>query len=337
MNSSRNGAHPVPAQRSVRLVEIGNEQEGQRIDNFLLATLKGVPRSHVYRLLRRGEVRVNRGRIKPVYRLRKGDVVRIPPVRLAPERAQQPPLSAAMRALLEASVLYEDESLLVLNKPGGLAVHGGSTIRLGLIEALRLWRPDIPRLELVHRLDRETSGCLLLAKDRRTLRALQAQLQQDLQQDLSAGGMEKRYLALLQGAWTSGERLVELPLVKNRLAGGERLVRVSSQGRRAVSRFLPKRLYRTRDGLEASLMEVILHTGRMHQIRVHAAALGHPVAGDAKYGDPDFNRHLKRLGLKRLFLHAARLVFRHPASGDRLAVEAPLDEVLQGVLDVLAC
>ena len=333
MNSSRNGAHPVPAQRSVRLVEIGNEQEGQRIDNFLLATLKGVPRSHVYRLLRRGEVRVNRGRIKPVYRLRKGDVVRIPPVRLAPERTQPSSLSAAMRALLEASVLYEDDWLLVLNKPGGLAVHGGSTIRLGLIEALRLWRPDIPRLELVHRLDRETSGCLLLAKDRRTLRALQAQLQQDL----SAGGMEKRYLALLQGAWTSGERLVELPLVKNRLAGGERLVSVSSQGRRAVSRFLPKRLYRTRDGLEASLMEVILHTGRMHQIRVHAAALGHPVAGDAKYGDPDFNRRLKRLGLKRLFLHAARLVFRHPASGDRLAVEAPLDEVLQGVLDVLAC
>jgi len=307
--------------RAVRLVEIDASHAGQRIDNFLLATLKGVPKSRIYRLLRKGEVRVNKGRIKPVYRLKAGDVVRIPPVRTA-EPAQQAAAGPALCARLEQAVLYEDEHLMVLDKPGGMAVHGGSGIRQGLIEVLRQMRPQSPELTLVHRLDRETSGCLLIAKQRPVLLALQAQFQGE--------GIGKHYLALLMGVWLEGERLVELPLFKNRLQSGERVVRVEEGGRAAVSVFMPRTLYH-----EASLVAVTIRTGRMHQIRVHAAALGHPVAGDAKYGDPEFNRHMKRRGLKRLFLHAARLEFLHPVTHNRVTVEAPLSDDLAQVLEAL--
>ena len=307
--------------RAARLVEIGASHEGQRIDNFLLATLKGVPKSRIYRLLRKGEVRVNKGRVRPVYRLRQGDMVRIPPVRTA-ESSGQEAAGQALRAALERAILYEDEHLMVLNKPGGMAVHGGSGIRLGLIEVLRQMRPGQTALSLVHRLDRETSGCLLVAKQRAVLLDLQAQLQGE--------EMGKHYLALLKGAWRDGERLVELPLTKNRLQSGERVVRVEEGGRSARSVFVPRTLYH-----DASLMAVSIKTGRMHQIRVHAAALGHPVAGDAKYGDSEFNRQMKRLGLKRLFLHAARLEFSHPATHNQLALEAPLSDDLARVLTAL--
>ncbi|MFQ5488421.1 MAG: RluA family pseudouridine synthase [Gammaproteobacteria bacterium] len=308
--------------RAVRLVEIDASHEGQRIDNFLLAILKGVPKSHVYRLLRKGEVRVNKGRIKPVYRLKRGDVVRIPPVRTA-EPAEQAAAGPALRARLEQAVRYEDEHLMVLDKPGGMAVHGGSGIRQGLIEVLRQMRPHLPELSLVHRLDRETSGCLLIAKQRPVLLALQAQFQSE--------DIGKHYLALLKGLWLEGERLVDLPLFKNRLQSGERVVRVEEGGRAAISVFTPRTLYH-----EASLVAVTIKTGRMHQIRVHAAALDHPVAGDVKYGDPEFNRRMKRLGLRRLFLHAARLEFMHPVTHDRVAVEAPLSADLAAVLERLA-
>ena len=302
----------------VRMVEIDARHAGQRIDNFLLATLRGVPRSHVYRLLRRGEVRVNKGRIKPVYRLRAGDVVRIPPVQTATSAPPARP-HGELVARLEQAVLFEDDHLLVLDKPGGLAVHGGSGIRVGLIEILRQLRPHAGDLALVHRLDRETSGCLLVAKARPVLLDLQAQFKGE--------GVGKHYLTLLKGQWLRGEQVVELPLHRDRLQSGERMVTVDETGRAAVSVFTPRTLYR-----EASLMEVSLRTGRMHQIRVHAAWLGHPVAGDRKYGAPDFNRAMRRLGLRRLFLHAARLEFRHPVSGERLCVEAPLSGDLAGVL-----
>lgn len=307
---------PVP-----RLVEIDPGREGQRIDNFLLATLKGVPKSRIYRMLRKGEVRVNKGRIKPLYRLKAGDVVRIPPLRVNEPDAPVS-LSPGLVEKLERATLYEDPYLMVLNKPAGLAVHGGSGIRVGVIEALRLMQPEAVELDLVHRLDRETSGCLLLAKRRAVLLDLQAQLQ--------GGETGKHYLALVKGVWTAGEREVALSLVKNRLRSGERQVGVAEGGQDALSVFVPRTLYD-----EASLMGITIHTGRMHQIRVHAAWLGHPVAGDAKYGDPAFNRRMKRLGLKRLFLHAARLEFRHPVTHEKVSVEAPLSDDLEQVLAAL--
>lgn len=292
------------------------EQAGQRIDNWLLARLKGVPKSHVYRILRRGEVRVNKGRIRPEYRLAAGDVVRVPPVRMGTEAPAAPGVPARLQADLAARVLYEDGDLLVLDKPAGLAVHGGSGVSLGAIEALRALRPQARFLELVHRLDRETSGCLLVAKRRAALRRLHEQLR--------AGAVEKRYLALAGGAWQGGERMVDLPLQKNVLRSGERMVRVDGAGREALSAFRPRAV--TPD---LSLLEVAPVTGRTHQIRVHAAAIGHPLAGDAKYGDEALNHRLRALGLRRLFLHAAALVL--PGDGG-LAVTATLPPELLSVL-----
>ncbi len=303
---------------AVRLVEIDGGHEGQRIDNFLLATLKGVPRSHIYRLLRKGEVRVNKGRIKPVYRLRAGDVVRIPPVRVG-VRAVQGDVPAGLVARLEEAIRHEDDDLMVLDKPAGLAVHGGSGIPYGLIEALCRMRPALPELALVHRLDRETSGCLLLAKRRSVLLALQAQFQNE--------EIGKHYLALVKGVWLDGEREVALPLARSRAQGGRRLMQVQPDGRPAVTLFTPRAFY-----AGATLMAVTLRTGRMHQIRVHAAWQGHPLAGDEAYGDPAFNRHMRKQGLRRLFLHAWRLVFRHPASGEQICIEAPLSGDLAEVL-----
>jgi 23S rRNA pseudouridine955/2504/2580 synthase len=281
----------------VQLITVAAEADGQRIDNFLMRILKGVPRSHLYRVLRRGEVRVNKGRIKADYRVRCGDVVRIPPLHLAPlappGRAPAPQL-----AQLERAVLFEDERLLVLDKPSGLAVHGGSGLSYGLIEALRQLRPG-HELELVHRLDRDTSGCIIISKRRSALRELH-QLIRDNQ-------LDKRYLALLIGTMPRAEVTVDAPLKKNVLSSGERVVRVDPvDGKPARSRFRQLQRFEWQ-GHTLTLVEVQLITGRTHQIRVHAAHLGAPLAGDPKYGDEVMNRALKAVGLTRLFLHAATL------------------------------
>ena len=312
-----------PPQRpvAVEMLNVDPEFAGQRIDNFLMARVKGVPRSHLYRVLRRGEVRVNKGRVKPSYRLRAGDLVRIPPVRQAEAPAPGRPPEATLRSLADA-VLYEDDRLLVLDKPAGLAVHGGSGLSFGLIETLRLERPDT-QLELVHRLDRDTSGCLILSKRRSTLR--------DLHEALRDNAMDKRYLALLAGTLPRAEILVDAPLLKNTLRSGERVVRVdAAEGKPARTVFR-----RLRQFGGATLVEVRLLTGRTHQIRVHAAHLGAPVAGDAKYGDAEANRRFRALGLKRLFLHAAALTFRADYMDTPLRVEAPLPAALESVIRAL--
>ena len=302
------------------MVEIDAERAGQRIDNFLMSQLKGAPKSLIYRILRKGEVRVNKGRIKPAYRIQAGDIVRIPPVRLDVARPITPADQVLQR--VERSIIYEDKRLLILNKPSGLAVHGGSGLSYGLIEALRALRPEAPYLELVHRLDRETSGCLLIAKKRSTLRVLHELLR--------TNQINKQYLALVQGDWGGGDRAIEAPLRKNTLRSGERMVIVSEDGKAARSLFRP---LCTR--AQASLMQVKLDTGRTHQIRVHALHSGHPLAGDEKYGDESFNQQMKKLGLKRLFLHAVSLAFTLGDDEPRITITAPLPADLDGVLKKL--
>lgn len=308
----------VPAPPTVRLLTAGEEDAGQRLDNFLFRILKGVPKSHVYRLLRTGQVRVNKKRAKPDYRLEAGDELRLPPVRQEEKAAPGKPPHWQQEALSQA-ILYEDDRLLVVNKPAGMAVHGGSGVSFGVIETLRILRPDAAGLELAHRLDRETSGCLVVAKRRSAVRALHAAFRE--------GAVEKHYLALLTGAWTGDEANVDLPLEKNRLEGGERMVKVSRSGKAAQTLFRPLQRF-----ADAALLDIRIFTGRTHQIRVHAAHLKHPVAGDDKYGDREANRRLKAAGLKRMFLHAHRLAFAHPESGQRLELTAPLDEELQAVV-----
>ena len=305
----------------VRRLTAGEEDSGQRLDNFLFRTLKGVPKSHVYRLLRTGQVRVNGRRAKPDYRLEDGDELRLPPVRQEEKAAPGLPPRWQQEAL-RGAILFEDERLLVVNKPAGMAVHGGSGVSFGVIETLRQLRPEAHSLELAHRLDRETSGCLIVAKRRSTLRALHAAFRE--------GRVEKRYLALLAGAWNGGERSVDVPLEKNRLQGGERMVKVGGAGKRSESVFRPLRKFQ-----DATLAEVQILTGRTHQIRVHAAHLGHPVAGDDKYGDREANKRFKAAGLKRMFLHAHTLVFDHPENGERLQLTAPLDSELEALLERL--
>lgn len=300
-----------------RRVRIAAEQAGQRLDNFLLRELKGIPKSRVYRLLRKGEVRVNGGRSMPEYKLAAGDEVRLPPVRVAEDaEAGAPP--ARLRRQLEAAILYEDESLLVLNKPPGVAVHGGSGIRYGVIEGLRSLRPNAPFLELVHRLDRDTSGCLMVAKRRSRLR--------QLHELLRAGGVEKRYVSLLGGRLPRGVVPVEAPLDRFHRQGGERMVRVADAGKQA------RTVFRTLERFpEATLAEVRIYTGRTHQIRVHAVHLGHPVIGDDKYGSREINKPFRQLGLRRLFLHAQGLVLHWP-DAQPLTLTAPLYEDLEDVL-----
>lgn len=307
-------------QSQARQVPVSDDDAGQRLDNFLMRHLKGVPRSAVYRLLRTGQVRVNGGRAKPDRRLEAGDQVRIPPVRIE-ERTPVGTPSQAQRAALASAIIHEDKDLLVVDKPAGMAVHGGSGISFGVIETLRAIRPDAT-LELAHRLDRETSGCLVLAKRRPALRRLHAAFRE--------GQVEKRYLTLLVGAWPHGAVVVGAGLRKQQLKGGERMVVVDDAGgKSAVSRFHPLDVYRT-----ATFMEVTIDTGRTHQIRVHAAHLGHPVAGDEKYGDAAANKALRTKGLDRMFLHASSLSMPHP-NGDTLAVSAPLPPELKAVLDAL--
>lgn len=320
--------HPAeaPAEKppsSVAYVEVGDGDAGQRIDNFLLKVLKRVPKSHVYRILRRGEVRVNGGRAKPEYRIKAGDRVRVPPIRMAVEDAPGPGPSQSLQRLLTGSILHEDRELLVLNKPAGVAVHGGSGQTFGVIEALRVARPELRDLELVHRLDKETSGCLMLAKKRSVLRELHGMFRER--------EMDKEYLALVHGRWTLGPKHITLSLVTHQRQGGERVVRVDAEGQAASSKFRPARFF----GKLATLMEVSIGTGRTHQIRVHAQAAGHPIAGDDKYGDRDKDGVLKAYGLKRMFLHAHKLSFVRPGGSEPFSVTAPLDDELARVLERL--
>jgi 23S rRNA pseudouridine955/2504/2580 synthase len=306
---------------AARELTIDEHHAGQRIDNFLIARLKGLPRTRIYRILRRGEVRVNKGRIRQHYRLKSGDVVRIPPLRLTQPVASRGP-DAVLRDRVEACVRFEDRGLIVLDKPSGIAVHGGSGRSHGIIEALRAARGERHYLELVHRLDRDTSGCLMIAKRRPVLTALHAAFRD--------GKVRKRYLVLLKGHWRGPARVVETGLLRNVLRSGERLVRVDASGKTGRTRFVP-----AIPGKNASLMEALPFTGRTHQIRVHAASTGHPVAGDPKYGEREFNRYMRDHGLRRLFLHAASLRFENPGDGAMLTVEAPLPAELQGVLSSL--
>ncbi|MBY6063143.1 23S rRNA pseudouridine(955/2504/2580) synthase RluC [Pseudidiomarina sediminum] len=307
--------------QQVRWVTVDADYAEQRIDNFLLAQLKGVPKSLVYRILRKGEVRVNKKRVKPDYRLKGGDEVRIPPVRVA-EKNPLPSANLERVQALTSQILYEDDVLMVLNKPAGLAVHGGSGLQFGLIESLRALRPDAKHLELVHRLDRETSGCILVSKRRSALRSLHEQLRNKT--------MDKRYLALVRGQWQSHVKQVAAPLQKNTLKSGERVVRVDAEGKPSETRFSIQQRF-----THATLVEASPITGRTHQIRVHALHAGHPIACDPKYGDPVFDQLMQELGLNRLFLHAHRLRFSHPQSGEAITVEAPLDDMLADTLKKL--
>lgn len=305
---------------SVQFITVSADEAGQRMDNFLRTRLKGVPKSLIYRILRKGEVRVNKKRVKPEYKLLAGDTIRLPPLRVAPP-TQTEGVSARLNkvAALEQTILYEDDAILALNKPSGIAVHGGSGLRFGVIEALRALRPEARFMELVHRLDRETSGVLLIAKKRSALRALHQQLRDKT--------MRKQYLALVRGVWPAHCDVVQAPLIKNVLQSGERIVRVNAEGKPSETRFRPERCF-----AGATLVRAMPVTGRTHQIRVHTQYAGHPIAGDARYGEAAFNQLMAQLGLNRLFLHAAELQFTHPLSGDRLTVQAPLDEALTRIL-----
>ncbi|MBI6404077.1 MULTISPECIES: 23S rRNA pseudouridine(955/2504/2580) synthase RluC [Proteus] len=306
----------------VQFVTIDGDEAGQRIDNFLLARLKGVPKSMIYRIIRKGEVRVNKGRIKPEYKLNAGDSIRIPPVRVSEkeEVAVSPKLDKV--AALSNCILYEDDHLMLINKPSGTAVHGGSGLSFGVIEGLRALRPDARFLELVHRLDRDTSGVLLIAKKRSALRALHEQLR--LKQ------MQKDYLALVRGQWQSHTKVVQAPLLKNILQSGERVVKVSNEGKPSETRFKVEERFEF-----ATLVKASPVTGRTHQIRVHTLHAGHPIAFDDRYGDRDFDSQLVGTKLNRLFLHASSLTFTHPSTGEQMRIEAPMDNQLRHCLQVL--
>lgn len=302
----------------VQFVEVDEESSGQRIDNFLFRILKGVPKSHVYRILRRGEVRINGGRARPMAKLAAGDTIRIPPVRRGdPAEAAAP--SRRMVELIEKSIIYEDKLILVINKPAGIAVHGGSGLNAGVIEVLRTLRPQDTALELVHRLDRGTSGCLMISRRRSALRTLQEALRE------KSGLLEKHYLAVVHGEWPKRRTMVDMPLQKNEIKSGERISKVSPLGKPSLTRF--ERI--AGNGL-LTLVNAQPITGRTHQIRVHCAASGAPVVGDDKYGDEDKDR---KVSPGRMMLHARRLVIP-PLRPDQSAIEieAPLDEVFQSFI-----
>jgi 23S rRNA pseudouridine955/2504/2580 synthase len=311
---------PNGARTEVQHLEVNPEEAGQRLDNYVHRRLGAVPRSRIYRLIRKGEVRVNGRRAGPDARLQPHDRIRVPPVRLRPEAAPARPAERLCRQTAGA-IVFEDDKLLALDKPAGIAVHGGSGVSFGVIEALRALRPG-ESLELVHRLDRDTSGCLLVARRPATLRTLHALLRE--------GAVEKRYLALLRGRWPFGAKRIDVPLRTETRVGGERTVRPGASGKPSVSEFRPVQFF----GSTATLVEVTLRTGRTHQIRVHASHAGHPVAGDDKYGDPTFNRELRARGLSRMFLHAHSLSFSWPR-GAVFSISTPLPPELAAVLDAL--
>jgi 23S rRNA pseudouridine955/2504/2580 synthase len=312
---------PAPELAKVQQVTVGERGASQRLDNFLSRILKDVPKTHIFRVIRKGEVRVNGKRAKPDQRLQASDIVRVPPVRTgaaAPPRRASP----AMVQSLTGAIVYEDPRLLVIDKPAGVAVHGGSGVSFGVIEALRSARPD-ETLELVHRLDRDTSGLLLVSRKPAALRTLHA-----LMRD---GEVDKKYLALVKGKWELGKKRIDVPLRTDTRVGGERTVRAHESGKEAVSVFKPVQFF----GKKASLVEVSLETGRTHQIRVHATHAGYPLAGDEKYGEADFNEWMKTFGLTRMFLHAHHLSFVWPDTGVEFTVSAPLPAELSAVVDAL--
>jgi len=305
----------------VSWIEIDAEYAGQRIDNYLLSHLKGVPRSRIYRILRKGEVRANGGRIKPHYRLKSGDKLRIPPIRVS-ETGSTGEVGSLLANRVAQSILHEDLDLIVLNKPSGVAVHGGSGVDHGVIEILRSIRPEQRYLELVHRLDRATSGCLLIAKKRSRLRQLHELLRNNQ--------LEKTYIALVAGHWPKRKQHVNAPLLKNELKSGERISKVSAEGKSAITRFRVIQQFE-----DTTLVEARPVTGRTHQIRVHAQHTGHPIIGDERYGDDRINKMMRRKGIKRLFLHASKLVvpaIDGSAAAD-LKLSAPLDQKLQMFID----
>lgn len=308
-------------QRQVTYKKADIDDEGQRLDNYLARVLKGVPRSMIYRILRRGEVRVNKGRVNPSYKIKSGDEIRIPPVKVSTGAVTIPSSNLNLVQELKDRILFENELLLVVNKPAGLAAHGGSGIEFGLIEAMRALYPEEKFLELCHRLDRDTSGALIIAKRRSALRNLHEQFRNRI--------VKKRYLTLVPGKWDRKLNLVNAPLVRNELRSGERMVEVnfkegapSSTGYDIVESFK-----------EATLMAALPHTGRTHQIRVHSAYVKHPVGGDDKYGDKAFNALMKSLGCNRMFLHAYRVAFNDPVTNRMVKVEAPLPQELEDLLE----
>lgn len=311
-------------------VDISADYSGQRVDNFLVRSLKNVPKSHVYKMLRKGEIRVNKGRVKPCYKLAEGDILRLPPEKTYQTEATVSKPATAPKSLkklttniVEHAILYEDEQLIIINKPSGLAVHGGSGLNHGLIELLRLHYPKYMQLDLVHRLDRDTSGCILVAKKHSMLRAMHAMLRE--------GKVNKQYHALVKGGITA-KQTVDVALAKFTLSSGERFVRVAEPeaGQAAITRFTPLKAFST-----AMLLKAVPVTGRTHQIRVHAQYLDCPIAGDEKYGDREFNKNMKTYGLNRLFLHAHALTFEHPKTKQYIAVTAPYDKCLTATLAAL--
>ncbi len=305
----------------VQFFEVSAEEQEQRLDNFLSSRLKGVPKSMLYRIIRKGEVRVNKGRSKPDRRLQAGDVVRVPPIRVAQRSSRAVP-SSQLVELLQNNILYDESGLLVVNKPAGLAVHGGSGVKLGLIEVLRQAEGHPPFLELVHRLDKDTSGCILIARKRSVLKYLQANLREK-------GTIEKKYHLLVNGNWPAAIKKVDAPLLRQLRPSGERFVKVSEEGKASVTRFKVLERFES-----ATLVEAFPLTGRTHQIRVHAKHAGHPLLGDEKYGNDDVNLRMSENGLRRLFLHAYSLAFEMPEIG-KLYFEAPLPEELNRCLNVL--
>ena len=317
---------PITKQQNhiaAREVSISPDHVGQRVDNFLINILKKVPRSHVYQLLRSGQVRVNKGRKKPNYRLQVNDVVRIPPVRQVETGSiTGEKLSRTLLGKLQQAVIYQDSDLLIINKPSGMAVHGGSGLSFGVIEGLRELMPNQRYLELVHRLDRETSGCLMIAKKRSVLRVLHEHLRGD--------GIDKQYVALMLGESKRGKKIVDQPLKKNILRSGERIVRIADDGKASRTTFQVVEQF-----TNSTFYAIKPHTGRTHQIRVHAEYLGQPIAGDPKYGDASFNEDMKTLGLNRLFLHAKSLSFTLPGWNQPLTIESKMEEKLVKLLDRL--
>jgi len=317
----------VLGKKTVTQAIVADEEHGQRLDNYLLRICKGVPKSHVYRIVRSGEVRINGKRAEVSYRIQTGDTVRIPPIRIA-EKKEEVIAGAEIKA--DLPIIYEDEALIVIDKPAGIAVHGGSGVSFGVIEALRRQRPQARFLELAHRLDRETSGLLLVAKKRSALVALHDMFREG-GADGQGRGADKRYLVLVRGRWMDPLRHAKFPLFKYLLDSGERRVRVSAEGKpsHTVFRLLARWEH-------FSLLEAELRTGRTHQIRVHCAEMGFPIAGDEKYGDFALNKTLAKSGLKRMFLHAWKMTCRHPLSDETLTLEVPLPEALQSFLTTLS-
>lgn len=307
--------------QTVQYLEIDEHNHQQRLDNFLFTTLKGMPKSRIYRLIRKGEVRVNKKRCKALQRLLSGDLVRIPPMRIAIKPITEF-VPTNLKHALAHNILFEDDYLMVINKPSGFAVHGGTGINSGIIEAIRLLRPDAKFLELVHRLDRDTSGCLIIAKNRSALRQLHTSFRDD--------GVQKTYQALLAGYWQRKKLLVNVSLLKNISNSGKRMVVVSRQGKASETLFRRVQKFNHCTWVEASPK-----TGRTHQIRVHAAWLGHAIVGDQRYGQMETNRFFKKIGFNHLVLHARCLVFEHPNSGETLTIEAPLPAQLQQLIEHL--